>query len=81
MNTIIGKPDLQRIAEELHSTSAKVAQEIFLTRRNAILTEIRKLTGQDYTEVIPAIKKGRPSKQRLQDEIEPSLVDSEQEPD
>jgi hypothetical protein len=59
MNNIV---EIQKIAEEIHVVSSKIAQEAFLERRNLILEEITKLTGQDYTHVIPAVRKGRPSK-------------------
>ena len=54
--------DLEKLAEDIQSCASKVAQEVFLERRKVILKEIYELTGKDFTEIIPTIKKGRPKK-------------------
>ena len=79
MSTIIEHSDLAKIAEEINTISAKLAQETFMKRRILILAEVSKLTGQDYANIIPAIRKGRPAKVKATSAL--NLVDTEQVPD
>jgi len=59
---IITEDELRRVAADINSTAAKVAQEVYLQRRRLIFQVLQDQTGIDYSEQIPAVRKGRPSK-------------------
>lgn len=59
---MISEADLRKISEDIRSSSTRLAQEVYLQRRSAILQEVETLTGIDYGRQIPTIKKGRPNK-------------------
>lgn len=62
--SFVSEWDISRIADEVHSTSIRLAQEVFLERRRLILAAIKEETGKDYEAVIPTTRKGRPAKRQ-----------------
>lgn len=61
---VFKESDLSRISEDINTAASRVAQDVFLSRRSLILQAVNSLTGQDYTEQIPAVRKGRPAKKK-----------------